>query len=967
MSDHDLPDLPSDEELGITEEDRKLLEEQLGDEDEPPIPDEAEVKPASGRKPAKRKTSPAGSAAAPPAKGAPPAALAGSAGFGWRGPLTLALLVLMAWATGSQRALPDAVPLGVPDSVFSSGRAMLDVVDIARRAHPPGSPQHARVRAMLVERLQALGLVPEVQTATSLRRRGERVAGATVRNVLARVPGTASTGAVLLTAHYDSRGIARGAGDDGSGVATILEVLRAVRAGPPLRNDLIVLITDAEELGFLGARAFVEDHPWLDDVAVVLSIEMRGGGGPSNMFETGSENGWIVGAMADGDPRPFANSIFTEIYRRMPNDTDFSPFRDRGIQGLNFAGIGNAHVYHQPWDAPERLDERTLQHHGLHVLGMVRELGGRDLSEVDGPDRPYFTVPVLGLVSYPQGVGYGLGMLLLILAAGVFFLVRRGGLRKRASEGGAPPAGGVIGGFVVGFVLALVAAAATAAAGHFLFRGVRGFHPEYGALHGSAFHVEGWYVAAVVAVGLAVTVASLHLARRRFSLGPLALGAITPPLLAALFLTFAAPLAAQNLQWPVLLALVAVIPVAGVTPGRRPGVLAWLGALVLTAGIAVIAVPLTELVWLALSFAAAAIVGGLVALWLVLLLPLLDTLREPGGWWVPLTGLVAAVVFAGVGLAHAKPTAERPAPSTLLYVLDRDSAAAVWATSGDLSPRNGGRRGAALPGIPAADRDEGIAWAVARTGVAVEELAARVSLERFLLGPDSVYRTGSAPAEGIPAPAVSVEVAPGTPGVASATSRRRVRLAVHSAVGAEMITVTLPGSADVFLEAVNGREIPGEDPADRSGARRVTTVEHWGTPPASPASDGGPGEEAGALALSLDVGPGVGALPVEIVEHHLRPGELVGERHFLRPPALAPDIVRRSDRAILRTTVTVEPATGVVSGPPASSGAAAPPALPPGAVPARADTTEPDTTGTLTTEPDSAAAAIEPDTTTGGA
>jgi hypothetical protein len=187
-----------------------------------------------------------------------------------------------------------------------------------------------------------------------------------------------------------------------------------------------------------------------------------------------------------------------------------------------------------------------------------------------------------------------------------------------------------------------------------------------------------------------------------------------------------------------------------------------------------------------------------------------------------------------------------------------------------------------------------------------------------------------------------------------------VRLAVHSTVGAEMVTVRLPGSADVFLEAVNGREIPGEDPADRSGARRVTTVEHWGTPPPTGAAEGGATDGPGALELSLDVGPGVGLLPVEIIEHHLRPGDLVGQRPFLRPPALAPNIVRRSDRAILRTTVTVEPATGVVSGPPTSPTATgAPPDVPSGPPPAQPDTASPDTTA-------AGAASAEPDTATGG-
>ena len=171
--------------------------------------------------------------------------------------------------------------------------------------------------------------------------------------------------------------------DDGSGVVAILEGLRALGERGQLRNDLIVLLTDAEEVGLLGARAFVDEHPWMDDVALVVSIEMRGGGGPSMMFETGAENGWVIEALRQADPYPSANSVGYEIYQRMTNDTDFTPFKEAGKQGLNFAGLGRAHVYHQVYDTPENFDERTLQHpwltRGGHAatLWQRRSDGGR--------------------------------------------------------------------------------------------------------------------------------------------------------------------------------------------------------------------------------------------------------------------------------------------------------------------------------------------------------------------------------------------------------------------------------------------------------------------------------------------------------------------------------------------------------------------------------------------------------------
>ncbi len=182
--------------------------------------------------------------------------------------------------------LPDPVPASAPPTEFSSGRALEHVRAIAQESHPMGSPENAGVRDYLLEELTALGLEPEVQKATAVNccsRSGAFVAG-TPENVLARLEGTAEGGkAFLLTAHYDSVSTAPGASDDGAGVAAMLETLSALRAGPPLRNDVIFLFTDGEEPGMLGARAFVEGHPWAEDVGAVLNLEARGNTGAAHV------------------------------------------------------------------------------------------------------------------------------------------------------------------------------------------------------------------------------------------------------------------------------------------------------------------------------------------------------------------------------------------------------------------------------------------------------------------------------------------------------------------------------------------------------------------------------------------------------------------------------------------------------------------------------------------------------------
>src|SRR5262249_55859943 len=170
---------------------------------------------------------------------------------------------------------PTALQADAPQTAFSAERAMKHVRAIAQQPHPVGSAEHDRVRDYLIAQLRILGLEPQVQLTTGV---GTRYADAgRVQNILARMPGTQSGGAsVVLVAHYDSVEAGPGAGDDGAGIAAILETIRALRAGSSLMHDIIVLFTDGEESDLLGAAAFVREHPWAKDIAMVLNFEARG-------------------------------------------------------------------------------------------------------------------------------------------------------------------------------------------------------------------------------------------------------------------------------------------------------------------------------------------------------------------------------------------------------------------------------------------------------------------------------------------------------------------------------------------------------------------------------------------------------------------------------------------------------------------------------------------------------------------
>ena len=332
---------------------------------------------------------------------------------------------------------PPPKPATASEREFSAERAMTHVRAMSRAPHPAGSAENDRVRDYIVEQLRALGTEPQVQEALVNRGPGE---SATVQNVLARVPGTDSDGVVLLLAHYDSVAFGPGAADDGAGCAGLLEALRAVKSGPPLKNDLVFLFTDGEEgriagvSGLRGAYGFVHHHPWAKEVKVAVNFDCRGTRGVSYMYECSAPNRWLVRQLNHAETRAVATSSMAEIYYRMPVATDLTMFFDEGIPGLNFAFIDGLEYYHTALDSPENLSQKSLQHHGQNALGMARRLGSVPLDGAGrGDSSVFFYVPLIRMIQYSLSWVWPLTALALaVFVAGLAVGLRRGRIRPLA-------------------------------------------------------------------------------------------------------------------------------------------------------------------------------------------------------------------------------------------------------------------------------------------------------------------------------------------------------------------------------------------------------------------------------------------------------------------------------------------------------------------------------------------------------
>jgi hypothetical protein len=576
-----------------------------------------------------------------------------------RASLAVLLLAAVAVAVASHRP-PPARGLETPPTEFSAARADEHLRWVASAPRPVGSVRLREVREQLLVQLTALGVAPEVQQAQVVVAKGPgRVTAASVVNVVARLPGTASQRSLLVVGHYDSVPSGPGAGDNGAAVAAMLETLRALRAGPAPVNDVLFLFTDAEEVGLLGAEGFLE-HPLFEKVAVVLNFEARGSRGPSLLFETSDPDGWLVQRFAGVAPRPMGSSLASAVYRLMPNDTDLTVFRRAGRAVMNFAFIGGFIDYHTRRDSLEALDRDSLQHHGENMLALVRVLANEQVlpAEADA-SAIFFNAAGSALVRYPRSWAVPLALLLLAVEAlGLRALLRAGKVRP----------GRVL--LATGLTLAGALVAAALVLGVWL--GLRTLTGLEAFPHHDA-HEPGLFLAGLCSLGLAVFALSGRLGAGRFEDAEATLGARLPWVLLVLLSAVLLPGGSYLFAWPLLLTAPLTWPVA-----NRDTWGAWLLRAVCGGGALLVTTSTLYPISLALGLTLAGAVVLLGFLLLGLLRPAISWLSGANWRAVSAAAAVAAVLVLTLGSVRVGASTERPWPDSLALWLDADRQRAWW-------------------------------------------------------------------------------------------------------------------------------------------------------------------------------------------------------------------------------------------------------------------------------------------------
>ncbi|MDX1760789.1 MAG: M20/M25/M40 family metallo-hydrolase [Christiangramia sp.] len=542
---------------------------------------------------------------------------------------------------------------------FSTSRAFEHVEAIAQQPHYVGSSAHSKVRNYIVDQLQNMGLEVQTQEGYNLNKHGVLVRP---KNILSRIEGTGDGEALVLMTHYDSAmHSSYGASDAGSGVATILEGIRAfLEKNAEHKNDIILLFTDAEELGLNGAALFIDDHPWAEDVELALNFEARGSGGsPYMLLETNGKNARLIEAFEEARVKyPVTNSLYYSIYKMLPNDTDLTVLREQGdINGYNFAFIDDHFDYHTANDLPENLDKETLKHQGEYLMPLLGYFSNAELDSLSSDrDLIYLSLPFGEMFSYP----FAWINPMLILAAVVFVILLVYGIRKERLE----PIG-----ILKGFIPMILSLAVSGLLVWAFWKFCLFIYPEYSEMEHGFTYNGYWYIAIAIFLALSVCFMIYHLLRRSLRTASV----FVAPLLLWLGICALVAIYLKGASYFIILVYCGLIQLFVMIRQEKPNrilmvILSWPSIFIL--------MPFIWSLPVALGLKMLFVTAILTALLFFLFLPLFGYFRRLKSFAVLSFLTFNVLIFVAHYYSDFSP--ERPKPNSLVYLKDLDQDIANW-------------------------------------------------------------------------------------------------------------------------------------------------------------------------------------------------------------------------------------------------------------------------------------------------
>jgi hypothetical protein len=578
--------------------------------------------------------------------------------------LALGFIILAAWYSLWMIQPPAPKPTTAPADTFSAERAFNHIREIGQRPHPLGSEENGRVRNYILSELREIGVQPTLQQGIALKR--ESALAGNVKNILVKIPGSNPTKTIMLMAHYDSVPNGPGAADDGLGVASILETLRALQARDQLKNNLWVLFTDGEERGLLGAEYFIQASDDWKELDLVMNIEARGTNGSSIMFETSSGNENLISHFAAASGSPVANSLSYTVYKLIPNDTDLSVFKRAGVNGLNFANIEGVLNYHTAQDLPENVSTATLQDHGQNVLSNTLYFGNTNFKAEGSSDAVYFNGLTGNIIWYPASWSFPIaaaGALILLIYLVILF-------RRKTTIPGKYLLG------ILSFVLISGLAVLFTYGGWQLMREL---HPSYDWIAHRESYAFKWYLWGFSAMTLGLSIAGFRWLQSKVGLQNLMAGIVTLVMILSLLIAWYLPTASYLLTWPALFALAGWM--IAESPAGKPK---WKNVIVLFLAIfpaVFILTPYISLIQITLSTLALGASMFLLLIMIGLGWPLLHLITENrGAYWSGALLIIFLLCMAGASL-NSGFDEDHKKHNSIIYAQDLDTQESLWLSS----------------------------------------------------------------------------------------------------------------------------------------------------------------------------------------------------------------------------------------------------------------------------------------------
>lgn len=549
----------------------------------------------------------------------------------------------------------------VPMSEFSSNRAIAHLKIISKKPHYVGSEYHKTVASYLENQLKSLGLEVKTEDGFTLNDGGVLVKS---HNILARLKGANSSKTLLLLSHYDSapHSKSKGAADDGVGVVTILEGIRSfVHNNTAHKNDIMVLFSDAEELGLNGAAQFVTNSQWAKEIGLVLNFEARGSSGPSYMLmEVNNGNAKMIESFKTSNPEfPVANSLMYSIYKMLPNDTDLTVFREQGkLQGFNFAFIDNHFNYHTAQDDLAHLSKNTLAQQGTYLMPLLKYYANFDLAKLNtNQDDVYFNTPI-NFITYPFSWNLPLTIVALVLFIILVFI----GLGKRILD---------LRSIINGLLLHLLSLVITGAIGYGLWKLIEILYPQYkDILHGFTYNGH-YYMYAFLALATALN----FWIYRKKTVSKNSMNFAIAPLLMSILLNFLISFYLPGAGFFVIVTWCGLMILTHYTVTQKSNNFV---KLLFIVPMLILLVPLIVLFPIGLGLKMMFVSMILMAFLFGAIMPVVGAFEDKK--WISMLCFVLSIGFFIQAHVNSGYEFGKAKPNSLLYVQNTDSQKAIWAT-----------------------------------------------------------------------------------------------------------------------------------------------------------------------------------------------------------------------------------------------------------------------------------------------